>query len=146
MTVKVEWLVGSDKALGEVGTKATARNVLVRTLKKAGQPILEAIEAGAPRDTGWTAGSFDISTTLNPTNRRDVKREGKAFAEVYVGTDRGSAALFQEFGTVSQPAHPFLRPAFDAKQHEAEEIIGRELWVEIKKATDRAARKAAKAV
>lgn len=143
---KVEWLVGSDKALGEVGTKATARNVLVRTLKKAAQPMLESMEANAPRDTGWTAGSLAISTTLNPSNRRDVKREGKAFAEVYVGSNRGSAALFEEFGTIKQPAHPYLRPAFDANKQTAEEIIGRELWVEIKKAADRAARKAAKAI
>lgn len=146
MTVKVEWLVGSDKALAEVGTKATARNVLVRTLKKAGQPTLEAMRANAPRDTGWTADSFDISTQLNPTNRRDVKRQGKAFAEVYVGTDRGSAAVFEEFGTIKQPPHPFLRPAYEANKEGAEQIIATELWVEIKKATERAARKAAKAV
>lgn len=143
VTVRIEGLRELDHALGEL-PKATARNVLRRVLKKAAEPTLSAMEAHAPRDTGWTAGSIAISSTLNRSNRGDVKREGKAFAEVYVGSDRGSAAVFQEWGTVNQPAHPYMRPAWEGTKERALEIIGKELGSEIEKAAARLARKLAR--
>ena len=45
-SAKVEWLVGSDKALAEVGSRATQKNLLVRTLKKAAKPIDKSAFAG----------------------------------------------------------------------------------------------------
>lgn len=131
------------RALEEL-PKATARNVLKRVLTKAAEPILSDMEAKAPRDTGFTAKSLAVSSSLNPAQRREAKKEGKNFAEVYIGSRRGSAAIFEEFGTVNQPAHPYIRPAFDAGKEGALAIIGTELGAEIEKAAARQARKAAK--
>ena len=73
-----------------------------------------------------------------------LDREGKHFAEVYVGSRRGSAATFQEFGTVEQPARPYLRPAWEATKLEALKIVEEEMGAEIERAAKRLARKAAK--
>lgn len=147
MAVRLEGFRELDAALAEL-PKATQRNVLRRVLRNAAKPTLAAMEARAPRDTGWTAGSLAISNTLNPANRREQKREGKAFAEVYVGSTRGSAAAFQEFGTEYgtsiRPPRPYLRPAWEDTNGEALSIIQSQLGAEIEKARARRARKAAR--
>ncbi len=146
MTVKVEWLVGSDKALSEVGTKATQKNILVRTLKKAAKPIDDMASSLAPRDTGKLEISVVTGTQLTRRQKSSAYKAGKlGVAEVHVGTQL-SRGLFNEFGTFKMRAQPFMRPAWDANKGLALEIIGKELWVEIKKAADRAARKRAKVV
>ena len=145
VSAKVEWLIGSDKALAEVGTKATQRNVLRRALTTAAKPIEDAVEGGAPVETGFTSRSFATSPTQNPAQKRASRGEQKGFAEVYVGTRRGSAAHLKEYGTFKMPAAPFFRPAWDANKDKAEQILGKELWVEIEKAAQRAAKKRAKA-
>lgn len=124
--------------------KATARNTLKRVLTKAAQPTLRAMQANAPRDTGWTAESIAVSGSLNPANRRDAKREGKSFAEVYVGSIRGSAALFQEYGTSTQPPHPYMRPAWESTKDAAMATVATELKIEIEKSAARHARKLAR--
>lgn len=145
ISAKVEWLVGSDKALAEVGTKATQKNILVRTLKKAAKPIDDQASALAPVDTGKLQVSVITGTLLTRSQRGSLYKAGRlGVAEVHVGTEL-SRGLFQEFGTYKMPASPFMRPAWDANKSKAESIIATELWVEIRKATDRAARKAAKA-
>lgn len=141
--LKIDGLAELEKALAEL-PKATARNTLRRVLKKAAEPVKEAMEARAPRETGYTAESIGVSATLNPTNRRDQKAEGKAFAEIHIGSRRGSAAHLQEFGTVNQSAHPYLRPAWAASGGPALRIITTELAGEIEKARARYARKIAK--
>lgn len=142
---KVEWLKGSDKALAEVGSKATQKNVLVRTLKKAAKPIDDEASSLAPRDTGILQISVITGTQLTRSQRSSAYRAGKlGVAEVHVGTDL-SRGLFQEFGTYKMVAQPFMRPAWEANKDKALSIIGTELWVEIRKASERAARKRAKA-
>lgn len=132
-----------ERALADL-TKATARNTLKRALTKVAKPVQEAMEARAPRDTGWTAGSIAVSGTLNPANRSDQKKEGKSFAEVYVGSTRGSAGILQEWGTVNQPAQPYMRPAWDAAKTGVLVGFGGALKIELGKAAVRAAKKAAK--
>lgn len=102
------------------------------------------MEAKAPRDTGYTANSIDVSATLNPAQRREAKREGKNFAEVYVGSRRGSAAIFQEFGTTEQPANPYMRPAWESTKDAVLDGIAEDLGTEIEKSRSRLARKAAR--
>lgn len=144
MIAKVEWLVGSDKALAEVGTKATQKNILVRTLKKAAKPIDDAASNMAPKDTGKLEVSVITGTQLTRRQKGSAYKAGKlGVAEVHVGTAL-SRGLFQEFSTFKMPASPFMRPAWDMRKDEAQDIIAKELWVEIKKAADRAARKRAK--
>jgi len=141
---KVEWLVGSDQALAEVGKKSTQKNILVRTLKKAAKPIDDEASSLAPKDTGKLEISVITGTQLTRRQRSSAYKAGAlGVAEVHVGTAL-SRGLFQEFGTFKMPAHPFMRPAWEHNKEKAEQIIGTELWVEIKKAADRAARKWAK--
>lgn len=145
VTAKVEWLKGSDKALAEVGSKATQRNVLIRMLKKAAAPIDEQASSLAPIDTGKLQISVITGTRLTSRQRGTAYKAGRlGVAEVHVGTAM-SRGLFQEFGTYKMPASPFMRPAWDANKAKAQDIIASELWVEIRKASDRAARKRAKA-
>jgi HK97 gp10 family phage protein len=144
ITAKVEWLKGSDQALAEIGKKSTEKNVLVRTLKKAAQPIDDAASAFAPVDTGKLQISVITGTQLTRRQRSSAYKAGQlGVAEVHVGT-KLSRGMFQEFGTFDQPAQPFMRPAWDAYKNKALEIISTELWVEIRKAGERAARKAGK--
>lgn len=145
VSAKVEWLVGSDKALAEVGSKATQKNVLLRTLKKAAKPIDDTASNMAPVDTGKLQISVITGTQLTRRQRGSAYKAGKlGVAEVHVGTAM-SRGMFQEFGTLKMPASPFMRPAWDMRKGEAQDIIATELWVEIRKATERAARKRAKA-
>lgn len=142
---KVEWLVGSDKALGEVGTKATQKNILVRTLKAGAKPIDDMASSLAPVETGKLQISVVTGTQLTRRQKSSAYKAGKlGVAEVHVGTSL-SRGLFQEFGTFKMGAHPFMRPAWDANKAKAQQIIGTQLWVEIRKAAERAARKRAKA-
>lgn len=142
-TFRLEGFAELDKALGQL-PKATAKNVLKRVLKKAADPVLDAIVSSAPKDTGYLSRSFGISFTLNASQRRLARNETKSFAEIYIGTRRGSFAGFHEYGTFEMPPHPFMRPAWEATQSTALNIIKVELGGEIEKAAKRYAKKLAK--
>lgn len=125
--------------------KATARNVLKRTLTKAAKPLDDAMSAGAPVLTGALGTSVITgpSSKLTSRQKRDAKQDGKHFAEVHVGTS-DPAGQFQEFGTFKEPAQPFGRPAWDTTKNGVLESIKTQLGTEIEKAAARLARKAAK--
>jgi HK97 gp10 family phage protein len=140
----VQWLYGSNRALSELGKKSTEKNVLTRTLKKAAKPVDDLASALAPVDTGKLQISIITGTRLTPRQRSSAYKNGTmGVAEVHIGTAM-SRGLFQEFGTYKQPPHPFMRPAWESTKEQALSIIGKELWIEIRKAAERAARKAAK--
>lgn len=144
VAVKVEGLAGVEQALSEVGKKTTQKNILVRTLKKAAKPIDDQASSLAPVDTGKLQISVITGTQLTRRQRGTAYKAGKlGVAEVHVGTAM-SRGLFQEFGTYKMPASPFMRPAWDANKDRARDIIATEIWVEIRKAGERAARKTAK--
>jgi len=166
-TVRVEGLRELDAALAEL-PKAVARNTLRRVLKKAGQPIAEKARQLAPVDTGRLRDSINVSPKLGTkagqkeyaaamkqglgqeaavAAMRDARRAAKgegSFAEMYVGPGRQPHAHLQEFGSVNNRPHPFMRPAWDANKDEALEIIKRDLGGEIAKAAKRVARRKAK--
>lgn len=140
---RIDGLKELDRALGEL-PKATGRNVLRRVLKHVAQPVKEAMEAGAPRLTGFTSKSIAVGPKLNPAQRRDQKAETKSSSEIHIGSKRGSAAVFEEFGTIKQPASPYMRPAWNATQAKVISDIGGQLAMEISKAATRVARKKAR--
>jgi HK97 gp10 family phage protein len=138
---KVEGLRELERALAEL-PKATAKNTLKRTLKLAAQPIADHAQRLAPRDTGGLAEGIMV-TTKKP--KRHKPKSGRAFAEIYIGPKARSVnAVPQEFGTVNHPAQPFMRPAWDAEQMTALDIIKNELGGQITKAAARLAKKAAR--
>lgn len=112
-------------------------------LKKAAGPVQKAWQDKAPVLTGTLRDSVLIGTRLTRPQAKQARRDGKAFAEIHVGT-ADPAGIPQEFGTLSQPAQPSGRPAWEGTKDEALKIIGTELGAEIEKAAARLARKAAK--
>jgi HK97 gp10 family phage protein len=125
--VKVEGLKELDAALGEL-TKATAKNVLKRVLKRAAQPIADAARGKVPVDTGKLRDSIIVGSNLSEVEAagnaayaakmraggskaeagaalRAAARAAKAaggdasFAEMFVGPDNRPNAHLVEFGT-----------------------------------------------
>jgi HK97 gp10 family phage protein len=164
-TVSVSGLAELDKALGEL-PKATARNVLKRTLDKAAQPIVEAAKMYAPVNTGKLRDSIIASARVKNKvgnaeysaamraglgkaaagaalrqARRDSKGLG-SFAEIFVGPSTGTIpyAHIVEFGSVKDSPQPYMRPAWDGQKQKALEIIKAELGSEIIKAARRVGR------
>lgn len=135
------------RALGEeLATKAAKG-----AARAAFKPVLDAAKALAPRDTGALADSLVLASAVTPTGGAAVgirigKGRGAAQARVAAAAF-GEAQIeklpparrwhFTEFGTSRQPAHPFLRPAFDASVQTVVDSIAAEL----KKAIARAIKK-----
>lgn len=142
--VHVEGLQALDKALGQL-PKSTAKSVLRNVLKDAGEPIARAARRNAPVGEDHNLQeSIDVSTKLSKRQKTLHKEAGgKAFQEMFVGTN-DPAGVQQEFGNQNHPAQPFMRPAWDAEQGTALEIIANSLWTEIESAAQRLARRKAK--
>lgn len=168
MTMKVEGLKELDKALAEL-PKATARNVLVRALKKAAEPMRAAAAAKAPVLTGKLRDSV-VFTTKKPkyhdmgsvayyfamrggaskdeaaaAMRGARQQYPNAFAEVFMGPTRRKVGYWQEFGTVNMSPNPFMRPAWDAHKRKTVDVFSAILEAEIDKSAKRLAKKRAKA-
>lgn len=159
ITMKVSGFKELDAALAQL-PKAAAKATLLRALSKAAQPIADHAQAKAPVLTGELRDSIVVSTRLaNSVGKREFHEvmkaggtrkeagaalraargtlQGASFAVVYVGPTQarskadGIKRHAQEFGTVNHPPHPYMRPAWDAEQGVALDIIRRELGNEI---------------
>lgn len=138
-TFKIEGLAELDEALTEL-SKATARAVLVRVLKEQGQPIRDAGEALAPKETGGLKASYAISTKLSPRQKGLNSKESDV--EVYIGPGPAAKGVQTEFGNAHQAAQPHLRPAFDGNVMKVLEGIRDSLAAEIEKTRARIAKRA----
>lgn len=167
VTISTSGFRALDQALAEL-PKSTARAVLIRTLKKAGQPIAEEASRLAPVDTGKLRDRIIVSARLKNkvggaefaaamraglgkaaavSAMRQARRDANgSFAEMFVGPARGvlAYASLVEFGTVKNPPKPFMRPAWDSNKRQALDIIRRELGNEIIMAAKRLARSKSK--
>jgi len=138
---KIEGLAELDEALKEL-PKATARNVLRRTLISQGEPIRADGERNAPKDKGGLKASYTIGTKLSRRQKSQNKKESDV--EIYIGPGPHAKGVQTEFGNAHQAPHPHLRPAFDANVKRVLDGIKNELADQIEKARERLARKAAK--
>lgn len=138
-TFKIEGLKELDDALSEL-PKATARNVLLRTLKEQGEPIRDAGEANAPKLKGGLKQSYTTGTKLS--RRQKSQNNKESMVEVYIGPGPHPKGVQTEFGNAHQAAHPHLRPAFDANVMKVLDGIKKSLAEQIEKARARLARKA----
>lgn len=145
ITMKVEGLKEVQTALRQL-PDSTAKNVIRRVLRKAGQPIADRARELAPVEHGDLRDSIAVSTKLSKSQRRKHRKGGKDDVEVFVGAGPHPQAHLQEFGTSEFPAQPFLRPAWDQHKRGVLESIKGLMWEEIRKAADRLARKAARAL
>jgi HK97 gp10 family phage protein len=143
MIVHIEGLKELDDALAAL-PEATAKNVLRRILREAGQPIDDAWRQAAPVLSGELSKSGGVSTKLTRRQASSAK-EGKSYVEIYVGPGPNPQSVLQEFGTATQPPQPYLRPAWESNKERALDIIVNGLRGEILKAATRLAKKRAKA-
>lgn len=119
-----------------------------RAMKASLEPMRQAAEDAAPRSSIETdkhlADAIVIGTRLSRRQRKEA-RESPSFSALYMGPDhRRAHAIPQEFGTYRHPAHPYMRPAWEAESRPTLERLKGLLWDEIDKAAKRAARKAAR--
>lgn len=138
---RIEGLSELDDALKEL-PKATARNILLRTLKAEAQPIADAGAALAPRLTGGLSESYTVSTKLSRRQKSQSKKESDV--EVYIGPSPHPKSVQTEFGNSHQTPHPHLRPAWDGNVMGVLAGIRDRLAEEIAKAVARLAKKAAR--
>ena len=102
------------KALKAVEEAPTRKGKLERAALAGGRVISYEAERRAPRRKG--GGGNQAYKTIRA---RHVS-SGRGVAHIAVGpSSKGYYLMFQEFGTSRHKAQPFLRPAFDEKQHEA---------------------------
>ncbi|MGO7922008.1 HK97-gp10 family putative phage morphogenesis protein [Rhizobium ruizarguesonis] len=140
--IKIEGLKQLDKALGEL-PKSTAKAVLRKVLKEAGEPVAAAARGNAPRLTGNLYEHTDYGTRLTRRQaslHRQATKDDRDFAEAFVGTS-DPAGMQHEFGNEHQAAQPWLRPAWDSQKNNALFIITHRLWVVIEEAAARLARR-----
>lgn len=140
---KIEGFAALDRTLGQL-PKATAKNVLRRTLIKAAKPIDDDASAAAPFLTGGLQKSVITGPRLTRSQTRgSFLKTSNYYAEIHVGTSL-SKGLFTEFGTFKDAPQPWFRPAWEAHKGQALTIIKMELGGEIEKAAKRYAKKLAK--
>lgn len=136
-----------EAALQKLGKTATARNVGLRALKIAAEPIAERARDLAPKDTRDLEESIQVGRAISAFNRAGNRGD---YIATFVGIDESVNARLhiyaeaQEFGTEKKPAQPYMRPAWDSEKHKAVDRMAPALWDEIAKANARAAKKAAK--
>lgn len=165
--VSVTGIADLDKALGNL-SKATARNVLLRTLTKAAEPIRDEAKRLAPFKTGKLRDSIKISARMKNkvgnaeysaamrsglgkeaarsallAARKAAKGKG-SFAEVFIGPAKGRGVIryahIVEFGSVETAMKPYMRPAWDAQKDAALRMIKGELADQIMRAARRVGR------
>lgn len=139
----VEGLAELHTALREL-PDSTAKNVLRRVGTQALKPIAEAAARRAPVERGALRTSIHVGTRLSRRQRGQHQKAGPDDVEVFAGAGVLPQAHLQEFGSSIHPAQPFLRPAWDEGKDRLMEEIKRLMWVEIQKAAERLARKAAR--
>lgn len=146
MMMKTEGFAEIERELTKL-SKTAGKGVLRRALKKAGEPLAEAMRSRAPRDSDTLKNSIDVSTKLSRRQRsqhRKMFKDDRAAVEVFVGAGALPQAHTQEFGTVFVRAQPFARPAWDAERVGLLDRLGKHTREELNKAIARALRRAKK--
>lgn len=156
VSVQVDGLRDLDFALSQL-PKSIQKSTLLRTLKKAAEPIADRARQLAPvrPGSGQLRKSIAVSTKIKNdvgksefhaalkaglgvgaarTALRNARRSdpNRSFAVLYVGPSvEAPHAHFVEFGTSKMSPKPFMRPAWEAEKDNALAIIRRELGNEI---------------
>ena len=136
-----------ETALGQLANKAAMRRTATRALKLAAIPVRDEWERLAPQDQGDLKRSIKIGRAIKSAQKRG---NSKDIVSTFIGIDEAVNkrlhiyAEVQEFGSVNHKAHPAGRPAWESKKQVALDRLGDDLWSEIQKTAQRAARKAAR--
>lgn len=78
------------------------------------EPVADAARGLVRKDTGRLERSIGVGDQLSPAQAAaNVVDSGTV--EIYVGPGALVEAITEEFGTVHEQGHPFMRPAWDGK-------------------------------
>jgi len=98
------------------------KTLIVRSLRKGGEPIREEAARNAPDDPETPGSRIEVSVKVQ------VREQTADGAVAVIGPSSGGfVGIFSETGTAHQTAQPWLSPAFDSRKEEALSIIGDEL-------------------
>lgn len=118
--IKLDGFGHLERALKTIGPRA-ARRVGAKAMRVAAQVIVDMAKVLAPVRTG----ALEESITSAP-QRSNVQRELKI--QIGFKPPVSARAHFTEYGTRHSAAHPFMRPALDARGRAAIAVMGHELW------------------
>lgn len=105
---------------------ALQKNIIVRSLRKGGVPILEEAQRRAPNDPETPGSRIAVSMKV------EVREQSASGATAVIGpSGAGFVGIFSEVGTAHQTATPWLAPSFDYRKDKAFEILGTELGEQI---------------
>lgn len=153
INLKFEGAEDLEKALRGLGSDPAIRKALKDACVEALEPIAADARARARRRTGRMAEGIDVKAQLSRRQRAQrSKPVGPDGAEAFVGAAPMGPAVLEEFGTAerhwksgkstgSQPAFPFMRPAWEAGWRPALDTFGKLLWASIAKVAKRLAAK-----
>jgi HK97 gp10 family phage protein len=163
MTITISGVRELNAALGDY-SKATARGILERTLKRAAEPIRADAARMAPVESGELRDGIIVEVVRKNAGTlayADVMRGGGTRAEAALAArnanreaaGKGLSASVSvrstawhshlvEFGTVNTAPQPFLRPAFEGGKGRALTDIKTIMGDELNKAAKRAAARA----
>lgn len=140
---RIEGLSDINNVLGKL-PRATAKATLVRFGKKRLEPMRDTAKAGAPKRTGELAEKIVIGTRQR--TGRKTRFADKAAVEVYMGptSDVGEKAVPEEFGSINNPPHGFMRKAWDQHSGELLTDLAKDLGDEVAATARRYAAKQAR--
>lgn len=162
LRMKFEGFAEVEAALRELGDNAAIKRAIKSALLHAAEPTARMARSMAPRKSGRLAEGVDVSTTLS---RRQKSGKGGHVAArgrfdpfavfVYIGAHPMGPAVLAEFGTQQRhwkngkstgamPAHPFMRPAWEANKFQILADFSKYIWVTIELEAKRLARKQAR--
>ncbi|WP_366555249.1 HK97-gp10 family putative phage morphogenesis protein [Aquibaculum sediminis] len=124
--------------------KSTAKNVVRRGLRKALQPVADHAKDLVREDSGALKGSIKVGAQLT-RKQKSLHRARRDAVHIFVGAGGLTQAVTEEYGTIDQAPHPYMRPAWDAHADKVMPTAVQEINVEIDKAKKRAERRAARA-
>jgi HK97 gp10 family phage protein len=153
LTITAE-IRGLDVVLGVlVEMKRSLRNRIIRkAITKASQPIMKSMKALAPRDSGLLRRSIgrrtkttrrgEVVAVIGPRSKPSFKQQVRVGGKGKGKRMKGGRLVIRnpvryahlvEFGTRHSRAKPFMRPAFDANQRQARQMIEKIVWDELRR-------------
>jgi HK97 gp10 family phage protein len=130
VTAKVRGAEHINDVLAQLG-KRVATRALKKAVEQGAQPVLEEAKARAPilkqpdgrRKPGELRDSICAEVKLNARKGTARAKIGPKRTEGAGRQDPGCWGLMEEFGSVHNPAQPYLRPAYDSKGDAAVEEL-----------------------
>jgi|UPI00083722D4 hypothetical protein len=111
--MRVEGFGDADRNLAALERLADADDLRALGMD-ALEPVADAARGMVRQRTGRLMRSIGVGTQLSPAQAARVSPD-PGTVEIYVGPGSMAQAITEEFGTVREAAHPYMRPAWDMR-------------------------------